>query len=166
MGPQGIPWRAEFLTVLTIVTRRHMLRFHMFVKMRLCCSQVTTVSAGPWAIYFRHFGLNKSLKVSWNMISSAWNVKSFFEWDDFSIHGFSGHFWTGNVFRNAHMCNLDCQHAYSQRVQTFLVCLLQRNHSRRISKTGLYQQSFPSTSSSQRRLKIRVRACISNCAVG
>ena len=166
MGPQGIPWWAEFLTILTIVTRRHMFGLNMLIKMGLCSSQVATVSAGPWAIYFCHFGLNQSLKISCNMISTTWNVNSFLERGGFVIRGSSRHFWTDNVYRNAYMCNLDCQHAYSQRVQTFPACPLQCNHSQHISKTGLYQQSFPSTSSSQRRLKIRVRACISNCAVG
>ena len=166
MGPQGIPWWAEFLTILTIVTRRHMFGLNMLIKMGLCSSQVATVSAGPWAIYFCHFGLNQSLKISCNMISTTWNVNSFLERGGFVIRGSSRHFWTDNVYRNAYMCNLDCQHAYSQRVQTFPACPLQCNHSQHISKTGLYQQSFPSTSSSQRRLKIRVIACISNCAVG
>ena len=166
MGPQSISWWAEFLTILTIVTRRHMFRLHMLVKMGLCCCEVATVSAGPWAIYFGHFGLDQSLKISYNMISATWNFNSFLVWDGFLIHGSSRHFWTDNVYRNADMCNLDCLHAYSQCVQTFPACPLQCNHSQRISKTGPYRRSFPSTSSSQRRLKIKVRACISNCAVG
>ena len=166
MGPQGIPWWAEFLTILTIVTRRNMFGLHMLIKMGLSSSQVATVSAGPWAIYFGHFGLNQSLKISCKITSNSWNINSFLEWGGFVKRGSSRHFWTDNVYRNADMCNLDCQHAYSQRVQTFPACPLQCNHSQRISKTGLYRQSFPSTSSSQRRLKIKVRACISNCAVG
>ena len=166
MGPQGIPWWAEFLTILTIVTRRNMFGLHMLIKMGLSSSQVATVSAGPWAIYFGHFGLNQSLKISCKTTSNSWNINSFLEWGGFVKRGSSRHFWTDNVYRNAYMCNLDCQHAYSQRVQTFPACPLQCNHSQHISKTGLYQQSFPSTSSSQRRLKIRVRAYISNCAVG
>ena len=163
MRPQGISRWAELLTILTIVAGGHVLRFHVFIKMRLCGSEVATLSAWPGSINFGHFRLDQTLKISWN---KDIKFSGFLEQGGSATHGFSGRFWMGSASHNIDMCNPDCQHVYSQRVQTFPSCLWQRNHSLHTSRRGLYRRSFPSTSSSQPRLKIRFKEYISNCAAG
>ena len=74
MRSESISWGTEFLTILAVVAWGHVLWLHVLIKMRLGCSQVAAVSAGPGAVHFGHFWLNQSLKISCNILSSAWDA--------------------------------------------------------------------------------------------
>ena len=59
MTSQCITAWDEFLTILTIVTRGHMLAFNVFVQMSPVYGCVITVRTHPRSISFQYFGLDQ-----------------------------------------------------------------------------------------------------------
>ena len=120
MTPQSIATWNKLLAILTIVSRRYVLAFDVFIQMSPIDGWVVTVCTYPRSIRFQYFGLDQLVNILFrckdrtllnhlvSCIEIIWSV------GDFSKHEIWEHFLRDRIFDNTGSSSLRT-HALTRR---------------------------------------------------